>query len=77
METTAYPTIDRIIRLAELSAMLGVCNETIRLWRKSKIKGVENFPQPIQLGARAIGWRLSDINAFIASRMSKQYEMAN
>ena len=30
-----------------------------------------SFPQPVKLGTRAVGWRESDIDAWIASRQPR------
>lgn len=54
---------DRILRLRE------VC-ERVGLSRASIYRGVNRgeFPRSVSLGGRSIGWRESDINAWIASR---------
>lgn len=31
----------------------------------------EQFPKPVMLGKRAVGWRESDLNAWIASRQKR------
>lgn len=38
-----------------------------RSWVYDQVKAGQ-FPAPIKLGARAIGWRREDIEAWIASR---------
>ncbi len=77
--TNTVTAIDPVIRRAETARMLGISTETLRLWTKgnAKRKPLDGFPQPIQIGARAIGWRLSEINAFIESRKLKQNETEN
>ena len=46
----------RILRLPEVLELTGLCRTTI--WRMAK-KGT--FPPSMKLGARAVGWRASDI----------------
>lgn len=55
---------------------------TDEIWRKPRVLeaiGMKNtwlheavksgdFPAPIRLGARAVGWRRSDVEAWLASR---------
>jgi prophage regulatory protein len=53
-----------IIRLAELQRRF-VPMSRISIWRKVRNK---EFPAPIRLGARAIGWRVADIEAWLAGR---------
>ncbi len=70
MESINTSFSNRIIRPKELAAILGVSPETIRLWRKgnSKREPLKDFPQPIQIGARAIGWRESEIDSYMEKR---------
>lgn len=35
-----------------------------------------DFPQPIQLGPRAIGWRQSDIDSWLESRTRQSHNQA-
>ncbi|MGR5421878.1 helix-turn-helix transcriptional regulator [Vibrio sp. PNB22_4_1] len=53
---------DRIIREPERLALTGISKTT--WWEKEK-KG--ELPKRISLGARSVGWRLSDINAWLDS----------
>lgn len=57
------PAAESIIRLP------GVIERTGRS-KASIYKGVADgtFPQPLQLGPRAVGWKSSDIDAWIAGR---------
>ncbi len=52
--------IDRIRRLPSVLALLGISRSTL-------YQNVKNgtFPQPVKLGARAVGWRDSDIQKLI------------
>lgn len=54
---------DRIVRLPEALQMTGVTAMTLWRWERDK-----KFPKRIHLGPRAIGWRLSDLQAWIATR---------
>lgn len=64
LHDTAPPaTPDRIIRLAEVELLVGL--------RRSRIADLVkrgDFPKPRQLSDRAIGWRQSDVDQWIASR---------
>ena len=46
----------RIVRRDEVSQLTGLARATI--YKKVKER---SFPPPIRLGARAVGWRMSDI----------------
>ncbi len=50
----------RIIRLSELSLMLGVSKTTLWRWRRER-----RLPMPLSLGPRMIGWRMVDINNWL------------
>lgn len=52
-----------IFRLPAVVAACGISRSTIyEMIRRGE------FPRPIKLGARAVGWRRSDIEAWLASR---------
>ena len=51
----------RIIRRDEVSKLTGLARATIY---KKVADG--SFPAPIRLGARSVGWRLSDVIAWLA-----------
>jgi prophage regulatory protein len=53
----------RIVRMKELSQMIGASEWTIRRWRQ---KGM--FPAPVQLGERNIGWLVGDIRQWLEER---------
>ncbi|MFL9899250.1 MULTISPECIES: helix-turn-helix transcriptional regulator [Paraburkholderia] len=55
--------IDRIVRVDEVAAILGISKPTVIRWVE---RGV--LQKPIKIGPRAVGWRESDIEAYIASR---------
>ena len=58
--------MDRILRIPEVVAITGLSRTTI--WRRVKSG---DFPPPVRLGSlgtRSIGWRESDIKAWLDSR---------
>ena len=50
----------RIVRRPEVSILTGLRRSTI--YQKVKER---SFPAPIRLGARAVGWRLKDIDDWL------------
>ena len=50
----------RIVRRVEVSQLTGLARATI--YQKVKER---SFPAPIRLGARAVGWRLKDIDDWL------------
>ena len=50
----------RIVRRPEVSILTGLARATI--YQKVKER---SFPAPIRLGARAVGWRLKDIDDWL------------
>lgn len=56
----ASPQPDRLIRLHEVCTMAGV--------GKTSIYAIPDFPKRVQLSRRAVGWRLSEVQAWIAGR---------
>ncbi len=62
MPSAARP--DRIIRLAEVQQRIAIRGKsTVYRWIKN-----HEFPAPLALGGGSVGWRESDIDAWIASR---------
>ena len=59
-------TYDRLIRLHEVKLRTGLGRSSI--YRKM---ADGSFPQPLNIGERAVAWRESDIEQWIASRPSK------
>jgi len=55
---------DRIYRLQEVRERIGGLSHA---WIYKKIAAGE-FPPPIRLAPRAVGWRSQDIEIFLASR---------
>lgn len=54
-----------IVRLPGVLAKTGLGRSTIYAWVN---KG--QFPVPVQLGPRAIGWRAADIDQWLEERLS-------
>jgi len=54
---------DKILRRPEVELITGLSRSTIYDWMK---RG--EFPQPIKLGARLVGWRESAISAWLDAR---------
>ncbi|RQQ31936.1 AlpA family phage regulatory protein [Burkholderia stagnalis] len=55
-------TSDRIVRLPELLAILQISRTTAYAWQKAGL-----LPRSVALGPRARGWKLSEIERFIAA----------
>lgn len=53
----------RIYRRTELEQRLGISKSSIYAWTKAG-----TFPAPLKLGQRAVGWRASNIQAWLAGR---------
>ncbi|HCI4068413.1 AlpA family phage regulatory protein [Escherichia coli] len=60
----------RILRMAELTTLLGISRSSIyeKLNPKSRYYDAD-FPKPIRLGAASVGWRSTSVNEWIASRV--------
>lgn len=56
-------TADRILRPAEAAQKLGVTRQTLYAWQRLGL-----LPAPARLGLRAVGWKESTLDAWIASR---------
>lgn len=54
---------DRILRLHEVIARTGLGGSTIHA-----MMGRAEFPKPLRLGVRAVGWPESTLDAWLASR---------
>jgi prophage regulatory protein len=59
--SNAAPT--RILRLPGVIAVVGISRSNIL-----KKTAAGEFPKPVRLGARAVGWKESDVLAWLASR---------
>lgn len=59
---TAQNQIDPILRKCEVVGVTGLSYSTIQ--RKHK---AGEFPKPVRLGANSVGWKLSEIQAWLDS----------
>ena len=57
---------DRIYRRREVEEICGVGRSTLYDWMKGG-----TFPKSVRLGTRAVGWRESDIHAWLESRQTR------
>ena len=55
----------RIIRMAAVQARTGLARSTIYQWVSDG-----SFPQPIRLGARAVGWIESEVDEWIREQIA-------
>lgn len=53
----------RILRLPEVEKRVGARKPTVYRWIKEN-----DFPKPIRIGVRAVGWIEHEINGWIRSR---------
>ncbi|MBM3604882.1 MAG: AlpA family phage regulatory protein [Alphaproteobacteria bacterium] len=56
---------NEILRLPKVIALIGMS----RSWLYAEV-ATGRFPTPVKLGTRAIGWRRSDVEAWLTSRSS-------
>lgn len=56
-------SVDRLLRLPEVIHLTGLSKATIYRYMK-----MGDFPDPVQLGKRAVAWRTSAISAWNDSR---------
>jgi len=54
---------DAILRLPQVKQMVGLGRTLIY-----QLRAEGNFPAPVKLGKRSVGWRKSEIAAWIAKR---------
>ena len=52
-----------VVRIKDVSIMVGLSVPAIHHRYRSG-----DFPKPIKLGERAIGWRVADLEAWVAAR---------
>jgi len=55
-----------ILRKPRVLALIGMRNT----WLHEAVKRGD-FPAPVKLGTRAVGWRRADVEAWLASRETK------
>lgn len=56
-------TINRILRRAELLAIIGVSRSTLYAWIADGV-----FPKPVLLGKRAVGWPSAVVASWLDQR---------
>lgn len=54
---------EKTLRRSEIEARFGVSRSTIYAWMSSG-----DFPRPVRLGRRAVGWLERDIDAWLKAR---------
>lgn len=54
---------DRILRRPEVESRCGIGRSTLYDWMAQG-----HFPQPVKLGVRAVGWKESQIETWLAAR---------
>lgn len=53
---------DRLLKIDEVIAQTNICRTTIYKFIREG-----QFPSPVRVGAKAVRWRQSDINEYLAS----------
>lgn len=62
------PDPRRLIRLPALKALTGLSRSSIYRLSQDPARPADAFPRAIKLGPRAVGWRESEVLAWLASR---------
>ena len=64
-------TLHRVVRIKELTRILGLSRSTIynKLSPRSKFYDPD-FPKPLRLGSSSVGWLLSSVHQWLASRIN-------
>ena len=57
------PTPDTLLRKPDVAARLGISQSTIQ-----RLEKAGDFPRRVRLGPRAVAWRASEIEDWIADR---------
>jgi prophage regulatory protein len=55
--------MEKILRVTEVLKLTGLSRTTV--WRMIQL---DEFPTPVALGRRAVGWRASDVETWISGR---------
>lgn len=55
--------VEHLLRLPEVEKVVGLKRSSLY-----RMMAEKSFPQGVRLGARAVGWRASDIAAWVDSR---------
>ncbi|HBB5098319.1 AlpA family transcriptional regulator [Escherichia coli] len=65
-QTGHFYTPSRILRMAELTRLLGISRSTIYEKMNPASKYYDaTFPRPVRLGSSAVGWRASAIDEWL------------
>ena len=59
----------QLLRLPAVLARVGVSRSTLY-----EMKARGDFPEPVQIGARAVGWRSTDVDEWLESRVPRSDE---
>ncbi len=62
---------DRILRRPEVETPVGVKRSTLYDWMAQG-----TFPKPVALSVRLVGWRESDVTAWLDSRAPRNHDAA-
>lgn len=57
---------NKIYRLPDALGLTGLCRSSLY-----KALAAKEFPEPVMLGKRAVGWRESDLTAWVQSRQKR------
>ena len=60
------PTSNLILRLPAVIQLTGLSHSTIYT-----LRAAGEFPRPVRLSVRAVGWREADIQAWLESRLEQ------
>ncbi|MGL5110633.1 MAG: helix-turn-helix transcriptional regulator [Vibrio ordalii] len=64
-------TLRRVVRIKELTRIVGLSRSTIYNKLNPKSKGYDpEFPKPLRLGAASVGWLLSSVDQWLISRIN-------
>jgi prophage regulatory protein len=63
MKRDTKATHPKLLRVADICALLGVSRNTLLAWRRHG-----DFPKARQLGPRTLAWAAQDITAWLAKR---------
>ena len=58
--------ISRILRRKQVEERIGLARSSLYA-----LIAANQFPRPVQLSVRAVGWREADVNAWLESRVTK------
>lgn len=61
-----HQSLDRMISRAELCSLAGVALSTAEAWSRLGIG-----PRPIKIGPRRVGYRMTEVRAFLEGRLQE------